>query len=68
LAKSIANKNLQGSVRRYAHTAMPETVWRWLKTKRANELAVGLDRKLETLPECMKDFKEKLTELSFLNN
>src|SRR5580704_16183086 len=37
LAKSIANKNLRGSVRR------------WLKTKRASELAVGLDRELERI-------------------
>jgi DNA-directed RNA polymerase specialized sigma24 family protein len=49
LAKSIANKDLQGSVRRYAHTAMHETVRRWLKTKRASELAVGLDRELERI-------------------
>jgi DNA-directed RNA polymerase specialized sigma24 family protein len=49
LAKSIANKNLQGSVRRYAHTAMHETVRRWLRTKRASELAVGLDRELERI-------------------
>ena len=49
LAKSIANKNLRGSVRRYAHTAMHETVRRWLKTKRASELAVGLDRELESI-------------------
>ena len=49
LAKSIANKDLQGSVRRYAHTAMHETVRRWLKTKRASELAVGLDRELESI-------------------
>ena len=49
LAKSMATKDLQGSVRRYAHTAMHETVRRWLKTKRASELAVGLDRELERI-------------------
>ena len=49
LAKNMANKDLQGSVRRYAHTAMHETVRRWLKTKRASELAVGLDRELESI-------------------
>ena len=45
----MANKDLQGSVRRQAHTAMHETVRRWLKTKRASELAVGLDRELESI-------------------
>jgi DNA-directed RNA polymerase specialized sigma24 family protein len=49
LAKNMANKDLQGSVRRLAHTAMHETVRRWLKTKRASELAVGLDRELESI-------------------
>ena len=47
LAKSMTTKELQGSVWRYAHTAMHETVRRWLKTKSARELAVGLDRELE---------------------
>jgi DNA-directed RNA polymerase specialized sigma24 family protein len=60
LAKSIANKNLQGSVRRYAHTAMHETARRWLKTKRANELAVGLDRELESIAGVHEGFQGKV--------
>jgi hypothetical protein len=57
LAKSIANKNLQGSVRRYAHTALHETVRRWLKTKQASELAVGLDRELESIAGIHEGFQ-----------
>ena len=60
LAKSIANKDLQGSVRRYAHTAMHKTVRRWLKTKRANELAVGLDHELENIAGMHEGFQGKV--------
>jgi DNA-directed RNA polymerase specialized sigma24 family protein len=60
LAKSIANKDLQGSVRRYAHTAMHETVRRWLKTKQASELAVGLDHELESIAGIQEGFQGKV--------
>jgi len=56
LAKTMATKDLQGSVRSYAHTAMHETVRRWLKTKRAKELAVGLDRELERIAGINEEF------------
>jgi hypothetical protein len=60
LAKSMTSKDLQGSVRRYAHTAMHETVRRWLKTKRARELAVGLDRELESIAGMHEGFHGKI--------
>ena len=60
LAKSMTSKDLQGSVRRHAHTAMHETVRRWLKTKRARELAVGLDRELESIAGIQEGFHGKV--------
>jgi len=60
LAKSMTTKELQGSVWRYAHTAMHETVRRWLKTKSARELAVGLDRELESIAGMHEGFHGKV--------
>lgn len=60
LAQNMATKDLQGSVRRYAHTAMHETVRRWLKTKQGSEIAVGLDHELERIAGMHEGFHGKI--------
>jgi hypothetical protein len=62
LAKTMTTKDVQGSVRRYAHTAMHETVRRWLKTKQGSELALGLDRELDSIAGMQDGFHEKVDQ------